>query len=378
MTQYRVQAIHAGSDAQVAALAQAVQTEVANIGLHQSVEVSVEAAALPAAPTVAVFFGSQAAAIDASCIAAAEAAVADVVTVLPVVDNLGRFRELVPAVLHPINGMEWTDDSAAERLARRALEELGIEERQRKAFITHKRDDGLMAAEQLFDHLSHHGFRPFVDRFSVPSGADIQARIADELEDYAFLLVLETPLAHESDWVFDEVDYALTHLMGLHIVRWPGDVEVVPATSRLPRQQLVAADLTTVHGFDVLVPDALDRVLEEIEAAHAYSMVRRRRNLLRSVEDAAEAAGHPCTPLGAWRLLVEEAGRRDVVEVTGRLPMVQDLHGLDRSVDANDGDQGVLIHAARSLRPDRAELLNWAVGGRPLTFVPENAIGGYW
>lgn len=374
---YRVQTIHAGSGARIDALRAAIDSEVAAIGLHRAVEITVDEAPLHGVPTVVLFIGSEAAARDAACITAAEVAVADVVTVLPVVEDLQRFSELVPPVLHPINGIEWAD-AAVARLARRVLEELGIEERQRRVFISHKRDDGLMSAEQLFDHLGHHGFRPFVDRFNVPPGVDIQARIADELEDYAFLLMLETPLAHESRWVFDEVDYALTHLMGLHIVRWPGDFTSVPATARLPRQELTPADLTTQNGLDVLVPDALDRVLEEVEAAHAYGMVRRRRNLLRSVEDAAEAKGCACTPLGDWRLFVEASGRREVIQVTPRLPVVGDLHALDLSRDAHGGDRAVLVHSARSLRKDRRELLNWAAATRPLTLLPENGIGGYW
>lgn len=374
---YRVQTIHAGSGARVDALRAAIDLEVAAVGLHASVEITVDDAPLHGVPTVAVFLGSDAAASDPLCVAAAERAVADVVTVLPVVDDLHRFTEVVPSVLHPINGIEWADATIA-RLARRVLEELGIEERQRKVFISHKRDDGLMAAEQLFDHLGHHGFRPFVDRFNVPAGVDIQARIADELEDYAFLLMLETPLAHESRWVYDEVDYALTHFMGLHIVRWPGDFTSVPATARLPRQELAPVDLMSQNGLDVLVPGALDRVLEDVEATHAYAMVRRRRNLLRSVEDAAEAKDCPCTPLGDWRLLVEASGRREVIQVTSRLPVVGDLHALDRSRGAHGVDGAVLVHSARSLRQDRRELIEWAVATRPLALVPENGIGGYW
>jgi len=377
-TVYRVQAINALGDARVDELSSALSAEIEDIGLHRSVEVSVHPDALPGAPTLAVFFGSEVAACDPACHRAVEAALSDVITVLPVVQDLGRYSEFVPPGLLPINGLEWPDGTSARRVARRILEEFGIEERQRKAFISHKREDGLLAAEYLSDYLSHRGFAPFIDRFNIPAGVDLQARIADELESYAFLIVLETPRAHESDWVFDEVEYALTHLMGLHIVRWPGDFPEVPATARLPRQQLVSSDLTNVNGFDVLTPEALDRVLEEVEAAHAYSMVRRRRHLLRSVEDAAEVAGCTCTPLGDWRLLIEQGSHRDVVQVTGRLPEVHDLRELDGSRGFPAAHGGVLVHASRRIEPVRRGLLTWAVGGRPLTLVPENAIGGYW
>lgn len=375
---YRIQAIHAQSDARFDQLAEAVRAEVLAIGLHRSVDVSVDSLPLAGSPNVAVFFGGEDALADAGCIAAATEAVDNVRTIFPVVEDLANYSQDVPEALRPINGFGWSGFDPARRLARRLLEELGIEIGQRRVFISHKREDALLAAEYLADHLSHNGFNPFIDRFQVPSGVDIQERIANELEDYAFLLLLETPLAHSSDWVFDEVDYALSRFMGLHIVRWPGDFDSIPGTHRLPRQHLTEEDLRESNGYRVLTADALDAVLEEVEAAHAYSMVRRHRHLLRSVEDAAESAGYTSTPLGDWQLLTTRGLLSDVVKVTGRLPTPSELHTLDLSRSETNARTGVLVHATRRMATEREALLEWAASGRPLTLVPEHAIGGYW
>src|SRR5689334_9480714 len=106
---YRVQTIHSLGTARVEALRTAIDREIAAIGLHASVEITVDNARLHGAPTVAVFLGDEVAVTDPACVAAADAAVADVITVLPVVDDLNRFRDLVPPILHPINGIEWAD-----------------------------------------------------------------------------------------------------------------------------------------------------------------------------------------------------------------------------------------------------------------------------
>ena len=169
------------------------------------------------------------------------AALAAGTVVIPVVDDLADFARDVPDALRPINGLGWSGPSAGRALARVLLAELGIEDRQRRVFISHKREDGLGAAEQLHDALSHHRFTPFIDRFVIREGEDVQATIADALEDHAFLLLLETPIAHTSDWAFDEVDYALTHTMGTIIVRWPGTTTSVPGSAGLPRLTLTAA-----------------------------------------------------------------------------------------------------------------------------------------
>src|SRR6266496_2073390 len=319
-TVYRVHVIHIDRLNWVSAVAQALTAEVHALGLHRSVDVHVGPPPTANEPAVTVYFGSPAAAADASCATAIDEALSNLRVVFPVVDDLANYSSLVPPSLRPINGWEWLGGDAPERLARLLLEELGVEERQRSVFISHKREDGLLAAEQLYEHLSKHGFDPFIDRFDIRTAVDVQATIADALEARAFLLLLETPLAHTSEYVFDEVDYALSHTMGLHIVTWPGGPTEVPGSSRLPREQLTAADLVPLKGYEVLTDVALDHVLGEVEAAHAIALVRRRRGLLRNVEDSTESKGFSCTPLPGWRLLVQGAGHRDVVGVTGRLP----------------------------------------------------------
>jgi hypothetical protein len=383
VTTYRVQVIRSDREAWEAELTDAVRNEVNALGLHRSVSIEIGPDPPHGDPAVVAYLGSAPASADAVCLAAVEQALAEGLTVVPVVEDLGDFSNQVPAALHPLNGWAWTGGDAPLRLARCLLEELGIEERQRSVFISHKRDDGLYAAEQLYDYLGHHGFDPFIDRFDIRAAADVPARIADALEERAFLLLLETPLAYTSDWVFDEIDYALTHTMGMHIVRWPGDFSEVPGSNRLPRQLLTSSDLTTAKGYDALTDTALDVVLNEVETAHATALVRRRRQLLRNVEDAAEARGLACTPLAGWRLLVQGGGgRHDIVAVTGRLPTVEDLYGLDTArldVAAVVSDpEAVLVHSARRLDDHRRQILDWATGSRPVTLVPENAIGGYW
>lgn len=273
--------------------------------------------------------------------------------VVPVVGDLARFSADVPRSLAPVNGFAWGGEEPARRLARLLLAELGIEDRQRRVFISHKREDGLGAAEQLHDELSHSGFAPFIDRFAIRKGRHVQDAIADALEDHAFLLLLETPLAHTSDWVFDEVDYALSHTMGTLILRWPGDPPLVPGSNSLPRLRLTPAELTSdSHGFDVLTDVGLDHAVAQVEAAHAQGLVRRRRMLIRSIEEAAAAGdATACVLLPEWRLLVEHGGRWTLVGITPRLPTAQDLELLDdaRSTAGND-PSAVLVHSARALR----------------------------
>lgn len=380
-TVYEIQAIHRDRSDWLVDLQQAVAAELMSIGLHRTVAVTVgEVPPSPNKPSVAVFLGSSAAAADAGASAAVERAFSAGRTVIPVVDDLGNYASQVPVSLAPVNGFGWTGTDAPLKLARLLLEQLGIEDQQRRVFISHKREDGLGAAEQLHDSLSHAGFVPFIDRFAIRTAAHVQEAIADALEDHAFLLLLETPLAHTSDWVFDEVDYALSHTMGTLIVRWPGEPPKVPGSPGLPRLALTAGQVTTDdHGYSVLTEPAIDHVVGAVEAAHAHGLVRRRRMLIRSIEEAAAAASATTVPLPDWRLLVTHNGDSTLVGVTPRLPTAEDLQFLDDArMAARHDPSAVLVHSARVLREDRAAHLKWVAGDRDLELTPENAIGRRW
>lgn len=378
---YQVQVVHVGQSEKIARLSRALAAEVLELGLHRSVLVSViEDSIGNEAPALTLLLASPEARTDPGvAVRLAEAHELGVV-VLPVVEDLAQFTESVPDSVSRFNAFEWSGPDSDRLLAREVLEQLDIEVRERRVFISHRRSDGLAVAEQLHDALTHVRFDPFIDRFAIQPGQDVQARIADALEAFAFLLVLETPDAHVSDWVFDEVDYALAHAMGVLIVRWPGDPEPVPGSVGLPRLQLDEAELVSDGSSQILLSDAaLDRVVREAEVAHARGLVRRRRMLVGSVQQAAEASGGRCVTLKDWTVDVRTASRRTIVAVAPRLPETEDLHRLDRAREAIDaGAAAVLIHAARHLDADRESHLQWAMGDRNLELCPENAVGGIW
>jgi hypothetical protein len=362
-------------------LLDALNGELRRLGMHRTVTIAVTEPEPPppGEPSIGVYFGDPVLAGDPRVTERVAAALSADRAVIPVVDDLAGYLACVPACLHQVNGLHWGPEEAGLRLARTVLEGLGIEERDRRVFISHKRDDGLAVAEQLHEELARHGFFPFIDRFHIRPGRDVHAEIAGQLEDCAVLLLVETPLAHASDWVFDEVNYALSHHLGLHIVAWPGPPEQVPGTDGLLRQQLLAEDIVAERGFGVLSAKALEQVILNVEAEHARALVRRRSYLLTSVTDAAREAGLECVPMPGWGATVNGPAGPTIVRVVPRMPTVDDLYELDRIRTKFPGSPpGVLIHAPRRIPPAKRDILAWAGEFRQLTLVPENAIGGFW
>ena len=388
MVPYFVEIFGNDQDSWRSLLADAVQNELRSLGVNHTLNVELVDPPNDREPSVGLYLAGSRAVEDPGILARLEASVASGRVIIPVVEALDDFNAVVPECLRLINGFGWTEPSPEIRLARLILEELGIEERQRRAFISHRRHDGLAAAEQLHDHLSHNGFVPFIDRFHIPAGANVQNEIADSLEDCALVVLLETPLAHESPWVFYEVNYGVGHQLGVHIVTWPGSITMMPGTDRLLRQVLEPGDLTPHRGYDTFTDEALGKITREIEAEHARALVSRRRYLLRGTEEAARDAGRASTPLPGWRLFVSEppdgqespeSSRSWVVQVSARLPTVYDLYSLDHTRTSLLGmPPGLLVHAARTLSEPRRRLLAWAGDNRDLALLPENAVGGFW
>jgi TIR domain len=379
---YQIYVIQSERTDWLAAIRQSVAAEIQAIGMHRSVVVDVteDIGGPMIGPAVAVFLAGPNAVNDEGLAARSDTALRRGVVVLPVLDNLDLFATQVPLGLARFNAFQWSGPESARKLARLLLEELGIEDRERSVFLSHKRSDGLGAAEQLHDRLSHFRFEPFIDRFAIRPGEDVQSLIADFLERYAFLLILETPDAHLSAWVYDEVDYALSHTMGTLILQWPNGPTPIPGSIGIPRFRLTDNDLARDgHGYDVLTEDALDRVIEAVEAAHANGLTRRRRMLVSNVEEAARAAGGDCVRLKNWALDVATATRRSIVAVAPRLPATTDLHRLDETRNETEPTaEALLVHAARRIEERHLLHLGWVTGTRDLTLVPENAIGAHW
>lgn len=376
---YQVQLLHVSRQNWLDQLKQAILEGLTDLGLQNVLTVNLEEGPISGdAPSLVLILGCQKTKNNLSMKAELKSAIDNGLLVLPVVEDLDSFSDQIPDEASKLNAFEWSGDNPARRLARTVLEQLNIEDCNRRVFISHRRSDGLAAAEQLHDALTRQRFKPFIDRFSIGPGEDVQEKIADVLEDFAFLLLLETPDAHKSKWVYDEVEYALAHTMGVLIVRWPGNPEPVPGSAGLSRVELKRRDITKdSHGYEILKQKALDEINSAVEAAHARAIVRRRRNLLQGVQDSAKERGATCIPLKDWALDVTDAtGAQSIVRVSPRLPTCGDLQQLDETrKEIAPSAAAQLIYAARHLNESKRKHLQWVVGDRRLEMIPENAIG---
>lgn len=115
----------------------------------------------PRLPTIALFFGYDGCDQDDHPLAAK--LVEDSSLIVTVVTSLKRVSREIPQNLRHINAIEAAaPDGNFDRIVSLVLEGFRLLRRERRLFISYKRDDSQAAANQLYDALDARGFDVFI------------------------------------------------------------------------------------------------------------------------------------------------------------------------------------------------------------------------
>ncbi|MBN9519840.1 toll/interleukin-1 receptor domain-containing protein [bacterium] len=138
--------------------------------------------------------------------------------VLPIVDDLTRYTQLVPDELLPVNGRQADDP----RVRADVLRMLRLTRDRRQAFISYRRVDSSGVAGGLHDALTRRGYSVFLDTASVEAGAQFQDILWDRLADMDLLVLLDSPDALTSRWLLQELVQVNNLGLGVLQLVWPG------------------------------------------------------------------------------------------------------------------------------------------------------------
>jgi hypothetical protein len=336
------------------AVAEAVKRRVGPgvLDIRDSLGPIVDDPASDAPHRVAVWVGKE----DAD-LQSLEYAIAASLPILPVaVDR--DFRAL-PALLSALNASVFGEDLAP--LVEVVLRMLGLSERERRVFVSYRRDDTTPLADQLRHALLDRGFDVFIDRFSIEPGEDVQRRIDIELGDKAFVLVLESPTMHESKWIQHEITYAVQHGLALHSLMVPGVAQ---------HQQIAELDgrresIGLVNG--TLPADALEDVCLRLEVVHASRLRRHREQMVDALRTWLVEAGFDARVGHDWTVVAERDDERRLYLITPRAPTAADLYAAHLARVRLDPDAtGVVAHNPRDLDADLVALNSWVAEDRNL------------
>ncbi|WP_345069511.1 toll/interleukin-1 receptor domain-containing protein [Leifsonia kafniensis] len=288
----------------------------------------------------------------------------------------GTLQSQLPPELHALNATKWSYGTSADHLASQILRLVGLAEDERRLFVSYRQVDAAKLADQLRHELIDAGWDVFLDRFSIPPGADFQRRLDKELAEKAFVLLLETPTASGSPWVEHEIAFALQRRLGLMSLTLPDtrDSELYPALDSSARFRIGESDVVGAAPEYVLTKEAIRKVVEEVEQRHAAAYSLRRESAMLEASEELRRCGYLVRPLGEWTLVAEKSDRREVVFVTARAPEASDLRTVAQLRALQKPyvlpTRGWIVHPTEDIDTDRSSLIRWLSRHRQISSTP--------
>lgn len=309
---------------------------------------------VPIAPAVAVYFGGDRTTDDAVL----DRLIAQSMSIIPVVDDLGEYAAKTPAALQTINGMaiDWTAPDFT-RLVNVILENLALLRRTRRLFLTYLRSQSSGVAHQLRVAFDDSGYDTFLDTSSVPIGDDFQSILWHRLLDSDVLVILDTENFLSSRWTREELAQASAMSLGMLRVVWPG-VGSISTAELAEHLYLELADFDD----DGLTQEALTRVVSMAEALRARCIAARHSNLIvEFCEEAKRVGANVAVQPNRYVLAKTVDGTRVAVVPAVGVPDAELYHeAFERFPAAGvEADRVVLIYDHRGMRPVWRHFLDW-------------------
>jgi hypothetical protein len=247
----------------------------------------------PNAPLYCLYFGDPAGNFRNQAIL--KRLITDASLILPVTDDLTRFKNTIPQELRTINGFELSSPQRIDPLVNVVLEGLGLLRNTRRLFISYKRDESSKVAIQLFERFEKNGFDVFLDTHSIRHGEPFQDELWHRLADTDIVVLLNTPGFLKSEWTKEELAKANAMMIGILQLIWPTHKQEREAEISIP-MQLQAGDFGNSHFSDsnsYLTNETIEKVVEQAESLRARSLAARQDNIVSEFISAANKTGVP-------------------------------------------------------------------------------------
>jgi hypothetical protein len=302
--------------------------------------------------------------------------------ILPVLPLAAKaaVTSLLPSALREVNVELWSR-SVAEAIPA-LLSLAGLTSESPRIFISYRQKESAGLAMQLFDALAHQNFDVFLDHFRIDPGINFQARLTQELGDKSMVLLIESAGILDSEWTTYEINVAKECGLGILALHPPGGKQV-PGVDEAVRIRLGLGDFVdgAFTAEAVLAPAAVAGVVDRVQREHDRSLVRRRRLLRSSFEDALLLAGvsgrwfyqqgvlhiSPTCPLASQPNPVEYR-----VWLTPRPPDLEDFHSTCLLSEAPL--RGVVVGLCRLMEPPRVQRTDWLANLCKLRVIDEGRL----
>jgi hypothetical protein len=206
------------------------------------------------------------------------------VAVVPVATSSKAFGSEFPDSVASLNGMA-LDKAGVTDLVLALMECASLLPRQRRVFISYRRDESTEAALQLYAALSARLYDVFLDTHDIQPGKHFQEVLWQRLCDSDVLLFLDTPKYFESRWT--DAEFGRANWRGIPLLRaaWP-DVALSERAQLATSIDLVGADFAGQPGH--LTDAAVRRICDGVEDTRTRSVASRFQQLITTLRHSVE------------------------------------------------------------------------------------------
>lgn len=246
-----------------------------------------------------------------------EKVVVDASLVLPIVQgSLDNFDQCVPGIISTYNGLavsEQDKDVKIEKIANNILEAFSLLRKNRRVFISYKRDESTSVAIQLYEALERNGFDVFLDTHNIRPSEPFQDELWHRMADSDVVVLLNTSNFLESMWTTQELATANKLLLGMVVVSWPEhsiknhkDAEI-----SFPIQ-LKTNDFNNEN--ERLNNDIVDQIIKNVESIRARTLAARRDNLISNFMKMAKSRSYN-PQLDSYKIISMTKNNKEIVLV---------------------------------------------------------------
>ena len=270
-----------------------------------------------ASPSFCIYLGRHDASKQFTDIELLEKIVVDASLVLPIVqDSLEDFNQCVPEAISTYNGLAVSDqdkDVKVEKIINNILEAFSLLRKNRRIFISYKRDESTSIAIQLYESLEKNGFDVFLDTHSIRPSEPFQDELWHRMADSDVVVLLNTSNFLGSMWTTQELAMANKLLLGMVVVSWPEHSikDHKDAEISFPIQ-LKANDFNDKN--ERLNDNIVDQIIKNVESIRARTLAARRDNLISNFMKMAKSKG--CNPqLDSYKIISMTKNDEEIVLV---------------------------------------------------------------
>jgi hypothetical protein len=309
----------------------------------------------PKATATAIYFGGD----PAAHLKELDALQQDKIPVIPAVSKGASPTIVLPGRIHALNAC-FVDvaDAKLDALVAAAQECMGLLRRQRRVFISYRRNDSREMAVQLHDELSGAGFDVFLDTHDIRPGEIFQEMLWHRLADCDVVIMIDTPDYFGSKWTKQELGRSLAQ--GIQVLRlvWPGH----SGTRHLSLSDTISLSAANLTPGNRLTPLVVTEVIDRTERLRSRSVAARHMSLAGAFKVEVERIGGLVEGIGQHRAIfvtLPNGLKLQAYPVVG-VPTADLLNDIHRTAEAADVARlPCLVYDHTGIRPTWIAHLDW-------------------